>query len=80
MVCDINEHGDTLCTCPNAYSATEKINKLISAWIAEPVMQETYLYLNHDLNPETFFLRRSLWEKILAAAKTDVYVRGNSVI
>jgi hypothetical protein len=31
--------------------------------------------LNHDCDPETFFLGRSLWEKILEAAKTDVYTR-----
>jgi hypothetical protein len=54
---------------------TEKIKELISALIAEPVMQETYLYLNQDLDPETFFLGRSLWEKILVAAKTDIYTR-----
>jgi hypothetical protein len=44
MVYDINEYGDTLFTCPSAWSVTEKINELISALIIEPVMQETYLY------------------------------------
>jgi hypothetical protein len=75
MVYDINEYGNTLFTCPSALSVTEKINKLISTLIVEPVMQETYWYLNQDCNPETFFLGRSLWDKILAAAKTDVYTR-----
>jgi hypothetical protein len=38
-------------------------------------MQETYLYLNQDCDPDKFFLRRSLWDKILEEAKTDAFTR-----
>jgi hypothetical protein len=80
MIYDINENGDTLFTCPIAWSVTEKINKLISALIVDPVMQETYLYSNQDCDPETFFLGRSLWDKILVAAKTDAFTRFNMML
>jgi hypothetical protein len=72
---DINENGDTLFTCPRAWSVTRKINKLISVLYVEPVMQATYLALNPDCDPETFFMGRSLWEKMLVSARTDVFVR-----
>jgi hypothetical protein len=75
MPYNINENGDTLSTCPIAWSVTRKVNKFISALDVEPVMQATYLALNPDCDPETFFMGRSLWDKILRAARTDVFVR-----
>jgi hypothetical protein len=74
MPYDINENGDTLFTCPITWSVTRKVNKLFSALGVEPVMQATYLALNPDCDAETFFMGRSLWDKILVAAKTDVSV------
>jgi hypothetical protein len=75
MPYDINENGDTLFTCPIAWSVIEKVNELISVLNVEPVMQATYLSLHPDCDAETFFEGRSLWEKILEAARTDVFVR-----
>jgi hypothetical protein len=75
MPYNINENGDTLFTCPIAWSVIEKVNELISALNAEPDMQATYLALHPDCNAETFFMGRSLWDKILQASRTDVFVR-----
>jgi hypothetical protein len=75
MPYNINENGDTLFKRPIAWSVTSKVNKLISALDVEPVMQATYLALNLDCDPETFFMGRSMWDKILRAERTDVFVR-----
>jgi hypothetical protein len=75
MPYDINEAGNTLFTCPMAWSVLEKVNELISALTVEPIMQATYLSLHPDCQADTFFKGRSLWDKILKAAKTDVFIR-----
>jgi hypothetical protein len=75
MPYDINEAGDTLFTCPMAWSVLEKVNELISALNVKPIMQATYLSLHPDCEADTFFEGRSLWDKILQAARTDVFIR-----
>jgi hypothetical protein len=75
MSYDINEAGDTLFTCPMAWGVLEKVNELIRALNVEPIIQATYLSLHPDCNTETFFEGRSLWDKILQAARTDVFTR-----
>jgi hypothetical protein len=75
MPYDIIENGDTLFTCPIAWSVTRKANELISALNVLPVMLATYLALYPDCESETFVMGRSLWDKFLVATRTDVFVR-----
>jgi hypothetical protein len=75
MPYDINEAGDTLFTCPIAWSVLEKVNELISALNVKPIMQAMYLSLHPDCEADTFFEGSSLWDKILQAARRDVFIR-----